>query len=349
MFARPLILLAVLGLVGVVAIVQTPKAPDPYSPAALTGLLRQPPSRSADGQPAPHATLGSTLLNPPFATPDESGRRLELGRVWSAPTVARLAAERAGELLDLEAEGPDGPTGKPLWRVLVDGPSTQPGEPATLALYGCRHSADSDAAPAIEDTYAARQSLARALEQHARSAGLSLDLRGTDAPVKGGVNFEVQLSGERHALVATFDGHPGKAYRAWRTFRPTAPFDDAVRASLVRALRDFAAEDPAHAGLELEGIESPVAGGVDLRIELLDGRLQLTAQRGLARAHGQASPAPELTARMAADAAVRDREDQRRPWTGRRGLAGSETLQLPPVAPLQPRAGELVGLGTPAQ
>ena len=303
MSARPrlsqaIVPFALLALAAALAFVRRGSATEPYSVAALTHLLRQPVQGSPGLAEAPPAQLWHALLAAPFAETSAAstdGPHLRLGRVWAAPTVATLAAEHAGELLALEAEGADGPTGLPLWRVILDGPSTQAGALPTLALYGCRHSSDPDAAPVLEDTYAARLSLAHALEEHARDAGLALTLRGIDAPAKGGVNFEVQLVGEEHAVRVTFDGHPGLAFRARRRFRPAPPYDALVRANLVTALHALAAEEARFAKLVIEGEPSPAAGGVDLRIELVENRLALSAAREGARLRGHVNAASAST------------------------------------------------------
>ncbi|HEX6886312.1 MAG TPA: hypothetical protein VF530_23255 [Planctomycetota bacterium] len=284
MSARPLVLGALLVVAAGIALVLRASAPQPYSVPALSELLAQ-PARPGPGarEPLP-ATLWQGLLAPPFAEGPVASPRLALGQVWAAPTIASLAAERAGELLALAAEGPDGPTGTPLWRALLDGPATWRGETLTLALNGCLHTTDAAAGPILEDTYHARLSLARALQEHAQAAGLALDLRGVEVPVRGGVNFEVQLLGEEHALRVTFDGHPELFLRARRSFRPAAPHTAGARANLVAALRALAGD--ACPGLVLEGVEQPVAGGVDLRIETVDGRFALLATRGSARLRG---------------------------------------------------------------
>lgn len=289
MAARPLVLAALLIALSTVAIVRTSRSPEGYSVRALTELLRQParPGPGASG-PLP-STLWEGLLSSPMAEHTPAGPRLALGRVWAAPTIASLAAERAGELLALPAEGPEGPTGEPLWRMILEGPSGTPGAPGerrTLALYGCRHSTDPDAGPVVEDSYHARRALARALEGHARAAGVALELRGASEPVRGGVNFEVQLLGEEHAILVTFDGVPGRWYRARRAFRPIAPHADEARQNLVSALRTLAAADPRYAGLEIVGAESAVQGGVDVRVETVDGRFAFLATRAGARLRG---------------------------------------------------------------
>lgn len=291
MSARRLVLPALLVLAAGLALVQRAREPEPYGEPALAVLLRQPGQRAPwETEQAPRL-LGHELLSAPFVDETPAGPRLSLGRVWAAPTVAALAAREAGLLLALEAEGPEGPTGLPLWRVILEGPSTEEGAERTLALYGCRHATDPDAGPVIDDTYAARLSLAQALEGHARSSGSTVRLRGAEAPVAGGVNFEVQLMGDEHAIRVTFDGHPALAYRARRAFRPEAPHEAAVRRNLVAALRALASEDARLAGLVIEGEEEAVHGGVDVRLEILDGRLALAARRNEARLRGSVSAA----------------------------------------------------------
>jgi len=284
MSARPLLFGALLVVAAGVALVSRARAPQPYSVPALTELLAQ-PARPGPGpaEPLP-ASLWRGLLAAPFADGPAAAPRLALGQVWAAPTVASLAAARAGELLALEAEGPEGRTGTPLWRALLDGPATERGATLVLALHGCRHATDAAAGPILEDTYHARLSLAQALQEHARAAGLALELRGIETPVRGGVNLEVQLLGEEHALRVTFDGHPELFLRARRSFRPVAPHAAEARANLVTALRALAGE--AFPELALEGLEEPAPGGVDVRIETVDGRFALLATRGAARLRG---------------------------------------------------------------
>lgn len=282
MFARPALVVTLLVFAGLLGLVQRASRPAPYSQEAVSELLGQ----AAQGVEGTHgATLAQALLAAPFAEERDGRAHLRLGHVWSAPTVARLAAEAAGELLALEAVGAEGPTGLPLWRVLLDGPATSgTGDARTLALYGCLQATDVEAGPAIEDTYVARQALAQALEQHARAAGFLLTLEGVDVPQRGGVNLEVQLQGLEHWIRVTFDGRRDLAYHARRSFRPAAPHDSAARASLCAALRAVAREEGCE--LVLEGEEAPLPDGTAIRLEPLDGRLTLSASRAQARLFG---------------------------------------------------------------
>jgi len=77
----------------------------------------------------------------------------------------------------------------------------------------------------------------------------------------------------------TVDDAQLPALFARRTWRPEAPNDAAARRSLVRGLREQAAADPelAGTGLTIEGAETPVAGGVDFRLEQLGGIQTLVA------------------------------------------------------------------------
>src|SRR5262249_36179300 len=141
-----------------------------------------------------------------LAEPTPGGLTLHLGHVLADPSAARASAESAGELLSLEAEGPHGKLGLPLWRAVLDGAVLEPGPERKLKLNGCRHSALPEDGPVIEDTYRARLSIAHALrELAAREPGSTpLTLLGEDAPVRGGVNLEVQLVRGNQSICVTF-------------------------------------------------------------------------------------------------------------------------------------------------
>lgn len=281
MRAQPAILVALLGGLLAVALVRRAEGPDPFSESALAELVAAPLDSGprGDGSTAP---FWKALFEHPAVTRTPDGLCLRLGRVLADPSAARRAAENAGELLALEAEGPAGKLGIPLWRAVLDGPVLQRNENGrTLALYGCRHSADADAGPVLEDSYYARLALAEALKQHAlaQAGEGAFTLLGQETPVKGGVNFEVQLLGTRQSVSVTFDGHSTPLLRAAREQRPSAPNDARARATLIEVLRARAAAEGL-GELTIEGREAPVENGVDLRLELVGRRLALAATRG---------------------------------------------------------------------
>jgi len=283
---KSLVFVALLAVLALLALVRRGEPSDPLSEAALAELLAQPldlaPSEPVpDPLPAFSRALFDTFAEP--AAP--AGRVLRLGRVQADPSSARLAAEHAGELLELEAQGPDGTPGVPLWRAILDGPAVaKSADGRTLAIYGCRHSADLDAGPVLEDTYAARLALADALAAHARTqtGEAPLTLLGRELPVKGGINLEVTLVGETQALTVTLGGTPARTLRVSRTYRPEAPNDARARRALVAALRACVPAEERDA-FALDGEQTPIANGVDLRLELFGDRLALTASRGKTR------------------------------------------------------------------
>jgi hypothetical protein len=258
---------------------------DLLTPERLMALLERPldvaptAAKEPTGATEPR-TFWDALLALPAAVRDGDVVTLTLGRVLADPSVARLAAEQAGELLDLPAEGPDGVLGGTLLdavlhSAVLHGPATTSGaDGRTLSVYGCRHNADDDAGPLIEDTYAARQSLVRALRAGAEAAGEPLTVCGENAPVKGGVNFDVQQRGEEQRIVVTFDGSRA-SFSAHRSFRPRAPNDAHARASLVSALESLARTRGVK--LHIEGREERAPHGVDVRIERYGTRLAVTA------------------------------------------------------------------------
>lgn len=222
--------------------------------------------------------LWKTLLERAALAAPDGTPTLKLGRIHADPTIARQAAEAAGELLLLPAMQGATETGVPLWKALLDGPAATRSEGGTaVKLYGCRFTADIDAAAAIEDTYHARLALARALReivaQHPEYGPLTIE--GEETPVQGGANFEVQLVDDAHMLEITVDRAAAAALGARRTWRPGAPNDEAARRAIVGGLRARAGADPAFARLVIEGEAAPVPGGVDVRIEALYGRLAL--------------------------------------------------------------------------
>lgn len=281
--------------VALVALVARPATPDPLSRASLEELLQRPlDARAGDprsGDPRPGAsepepvprTFWRALLELPAATRDERGTTLRLGRVLADPTGARGSAESAGELLWLPVSGPEGEPGVPLWRAVVDGPAlvrTDAG--LTLPIHGCRHSADAASAPALEDSYFARLSLARALGRIVATEvdGEPITVTGEQFPVKGGVNFEVQFAGGTQTVEVTFSGPDSPRLRVSRTGCPGPPNDARARANLLSALRALAAGDASLGPLVVEGETEPAPDGVDVRLELLGERFSVTATGG---------------------------------------------------------------------
>lgn len=277
------VLVALLGVLAAVALVRRAVDPDPLSPAALGQLLEQ-PLDSQPGSPQSEPIPAWRALLEQFAERTRGGLTLRLGNVLADPTAARASAESAGELLALEAEGPEGKLGLPLWRAILAGPVLERAPQRTLKLYGCRHSARADAGPALEDSYHARLSLARALHALATEEPGSepLTLSGEHAPMRGGVNFEVQLLAETQSVVVTFDGHEAAPLSATRAYRPGAPNDARARANLVQVLRARAAA----AGLgALTVVDAPLQDpqAVDVRIERIGVRQSMLARRGATR------------------------------------------------------------------
>ena len=271
----------ILALLCVLAYLFVPRpTPDRLSALSAGELLARPVDPPPGVAPASDApALWRELLRSPASA--EGGLTLKLGRVLADPSAARLAAEQAGELLRQPAKNAQGELGLPLWKAVLDGPATtrENGAPV-LKLYGCRHSADADAGPVLEDTSAARLALARTLRELAAGdpAYSGLTLAGEETPAHGGVNFEVQLVGDRHSVQVSFDGHDAAPLTAERMFRPVAPNDDAARQSLVRGLRDESAADASLAGLVIAGEDAPVPGGIDFRLERFGERQTLSAR-----------------------------------------------------------------------
>lgn len=283
MRVKPAVLVALLGVLAGVALVQRAGAPDPLAADALALLLEQ-PLDATPGAPESDGTPTWRALLERFGERTPGGLGLRLGRVLSDPTAARASAESAGELLALEAQGPQGSLGQPLWRAILAGPALEPGPPPALKLYGCRHTALPEAGPALEDTYCARLALGQALRTHAASEPGSgpLTLVGEHVPMRGGVNFEVQLLAGTQSVVVTFDGHQAPPLRATRAYQPSAPNDARARANLVQVLRERAAE----AGLgtlTITDAEPSADDALDVRIEQLGERQSLVARRGATR------------------------------------------------------------------
>ena len=262
-------------LLASVALVARARTSDPYDAKHLTALLEAPltPRPGEEGTPSP---LWRALLEHPLVQRTPEGLTFPLGRLQTDPTVARAAALSAGELLALPTRTPEGTPGEPAWRVILASSAarTENGR-RIVKLNGCRHSALPDAAPAIEDTYHARLSLAAALESLAREAGEPLELEGVEAPAQGGANFELMLLDGRQLLELTFAGGPERRWSVERKFQAVAPHDPRVRREFLEALRTLAARDATLPPLTLQGLETPSAAGIDVRLEQLGGRLSL--------------------------------------------------------------------------
>lgn len=293
----PLLLVALLalGLAGIL----TRTRPTPEHQAAETAyqmldLAVQPPG-AAEG--APEGTVPAA--GPPFwrafleATVQPAGGpdarpRLRLGEVRADPQPSRLSADCAGELLALPARTAfdvETPGAAPLWRVLLEGPAARR-DPGTggirLRLYGCRHSADPVFQPVIEESYLARLSIARALEELAADHPefQPLVVEGVEVPERAdlvALNFDVQLMGPVQAVTVTLHRAEGPPLYAQRPWAAEPPNDPVARRSLVEGLRQRAGTDPRYADLEIEGVEAPVPGGVDLRLEYFGERQALAA------------------------------------------------------------------------
>jgi hypothetical protein len=205
--------------------------------------------------------------------------------VHADPTRARASAEAAGELLSLPAidasgQGLDG-DGRPLWKAVLQGPAALRTDAGiVLKLYGCRHSADAASAPALEDTYAARLSIAAAFRRLAshEPGWPTLTIDGEHEPVRGGASFEVQLLGDQHMLQVTVDGSTEQALFARRTFDPEAPNDEVLRAAFVSGLERLVRQAPELGELRIEGAQTPLPEGVEVRLELLGGIQTLTCR-----------------------------------------------------------------------
>ena len=255
------------------------ESPERLSARSAGELLLLPVGEApAPGGPDARAPLWRTLLER-VATRGADGRTtLALGRVSVDPTVARLAALEAGELLRLKvgsepASGAED-TREELWKLVLDGPAAErTDEGLVLRLYGCRHTADVAAAPVIEDTWFARLALAEAFREiageHPEVGRLVIE--GDQVPVKGGANFELQLLGDRHGVQFTVDDSDAEPLLAGRRWRPVPPNDALARAELVQGLLANARNDPDYAALEIDGVEQPAEGGLDLRLESLGG------------------------------------------------------------------------------
>ena len=282
--ALTLVLLALVLAAGVIRLWPRP-TPQELSARAAGELLalnvRRPPAgAAADAASGASEELPfwRALLEGPAATRSDGVVTLKLGRVHADPSAARLAAEAAGELLELTVVTPAGTV--PLWRAVLDGPAAaRSSEGTALKLYGCRHSADPETGPLLEDTYAARLSIAREFRRLAETSPdhRPLTIEGEHTPVAGGANFEVQFRAGEQTLVVTVDRQALEPLSVRRSFRAEPPNDAVARGSLVQALRARAAADPAYQALRIEGEASPVGGGVDLRLEWFGEHQSLVA------------------------------------------------------------------------
>ena len=306
MRARFVILLCIVLTLAGLAVVERSQAPDPLAQGTLEAMLARPLEASSSRGPAPAEGTPQPLfwraLLARSGTVADERTTLRLGLVLADPSAAHLAAERAGELLDLAPEDAAGDAaggpGQPLWRAVLEGPASERTEQGrTLKLFGCRHSADAAAGPTIEDSYHARLALAAALRARITAAepGVALTVLGEEVPVRGGANFEVALRGPTQSVVVTFDGQKRTPLRVSREFRPEAPNDARARANLVAALRRVAEREGL--ALELDGAEAPVAGGVDLRLEVFGSRLALSTTDSGARLATHLELAPDGSAK----------------------------------------------------
>jgi len=295
----PLIVVALLVALAAFAWVREPAAPDPYSVANLERLLDEPLER-LPGSPlaAPSApgagreAFWEVLRAPPFAETGNSGPSLRLGRLLADPTRAARAAREAGALLDCPALGPDGPLGQTLAEAILASPAIEHGAQHTLKIYGCRHAADADSGPGLEDSYFARKALAAGLRERVGD-GAPLTILGEETPLKGGINLDVRLEGELQTIEVTFDGSDTAPLRAERAFVGRGEADAGARAHLVEVLRRRAAQGEP---LRIEGADEPVPTGVELRLEWFGGHLAITALRGPHRISTHLALLPEASA-----------------------------------------------------
>jgi hypothetical protein len=283
---RVLLLLAAGGLLASQWVWPAP-LPDQLSARSAPELLELPVLPGPDGADGPaRQPLWRALLEALPATPDGRGRLLALAGVHADPTRAQASAEAAGELLSLPAIAADGEDlqgsgAGPLWKAVLAGPAAERSAAGiVLRLHGCRHSGDAAAAPALEDTYAARLSIASAFRRLAAEepGHPPLTIEGEHEPVPGGANFEVQLLGDQHMLQVTVDGSAQEALFARRTFRPDAPNDALLRAAFVSGLERLARQAPELGELRIEGLETALPEGVQVRLEHRGGTQTLTCR-----------------------------------------------------------------------
>lgn len=276
MRSLPPVLLASALLLGSVALIARERPSDPYSRAHLRALLSAPLTKR-EKDAGPQEPLWRALLAHPRVRRSEQGLELPLGRLQTDPSIARASAEAAGELLTLASRDPDGRDGPPLFEVLLaSSAAREENGQRIVKLYGCRHSATPDGAPALEDSYYARLALAEGLERAAAEAGRPILIEGRDAPVVGGANFEVAWIDGRQVLDVTFAQEPTRRWNVSRPFEARAPHDGRARAALVAELQALAASDPALGPLTILGIEEARLDGIDLRLELFGGRLSVS-------------------------------------------------------------------------
>lgn len=274
------VLAATLLLLGSVALIARRQASDPYSKEHLAALLAAPLTLPGDDA-SPREPFWRALLLHPRVRRVEGGLELPLGRLQADPTIARTAALAAGELLALPARDPAGQEGAPLWEViLASSAAREENGQRFVRLFGCRHSATPEGAPALEDSYYARVALAEGLQRLAAAAGQPIVLEGLEAPVAGGVNFEVAWAEGRQLLDVTFANHPKDRWSVERPFEASATADAAARANFITALEELAASDATLGSLTVLGKESAHPEGIDVRLELLGGRLSALTSSG---------------------------------------------------------------------
>jgi hypothetical protein len=273
---RSLVPVAAAGLLlfGSVALIARQRSSDPYSQKHLTALLEAPLTRPEKEATTVSEPFWRALLAHPRVRRTETGLELPLGRIQADPTIARSAALAAGELLALRSRDPSGKEGAALWEViLASSAAREENGQRFVRLFGCRASGTPDAAPALEDSYHARVALAEGLQRLAAAAGVALVVEGLEAPVQGGANFELAWAGGRQHLDVTFANEPQKKWSVEREFAAVAPADAAARATFVAALTELARRDAQLGPLTLLGQESAQPDGIDVRLELLGGRL----------------------------------------------------------------------------
>src|SRR5262245_19970952 len=110
MRARRPVFLALLALIVAVALVRRRRPADPPSEEGLENLIEEPLDHPPDATAEP-GPLWRVLLERCGERGPE-GTHLRLGRVLADPSLARASSESAGELLGLEADGPQGKLGR---------------------------------------------------------------------------------------------------------------------------------------------------------------------------------------------------------------------------------------------
>jgi len=267
-------------LLGSVGLIARGRQADPYSARHVRALLEAPLTRPADDT-TPVQPFWRALLAHPRVRRTDAGLELPLGRVQVDPTLARAAALAAGELVTLPTRGPEGQPGPPLWEViLASSAAREEHGQRVVKLFGCRHSASAEGAPALEDSYHARLALAAGLERAAAQAGRPIRLEGVETPEPGGVNFEVAWVDGRQLLDVTFAGEPTRIWSVERAVTAATPDDAPARATFVAELTRLAASAPELGALRVLGAEEAHADGIDVRLEVLGGRLSALTSSG---------------------------------------------------------------------